>query len=67
MRLARLQAAILEFLCPRVFGMAPPLNRDQLLMLQEDNIGDGTRARDLFRLSSIPFSKGIATYLKRPA
>ena len=38
--LMRLQAAALEALLPR-----PPVTRDQLLMLREDNVGDASRAR----------------------
>ncbi|MDB6022701.1 MAG: NAD-dependent epimerase/dehydratase, partial [Pedosphaera sp.] len=61
--IARLQAALLEFIFPRVLGKAPPLNRDQLLMLDEDNVGHPQPANDLFRLKPIPFKQGIAQYL----
>jgi uncharacterized protein YbjT (DUF2867 family) len=61
--LARLQAAILEFVFPRVLGQAPPLNRDQLIMLQEDNVGDPRPANDLFKLRPRAFKEGIRAYL----
>jgi uncharacterized protein YbjT (DUF2867 family) len=64
MALARMQAAVLEFLFP-LFGKAPPLNRDQLLMLQEDNIGDPRLAADLFDVKPVSFKEGIAAYLKK--
>lgn len=62
--IARLQAAFLEMLFPRLLGKAPPLNRDQLLMLQEDNVGDPRPADELFGLEQSPFQKGIEAYLR---
>jgi hypothetical protein len=62
MSLARIQAAMLEFVFP-LFGHAPPLNRDQLLMLLEDNVGHPQPANELFGLKPIPFKQGIASYL----
>ncbi len=61
--LARLLAAGLAWGCPRLLGRAPPLNRDQLLMLQEDNVGDPTAARRQLSLVTEPFRVGIARYL----
>ena len=63
LRLARLQAALLEFIFPNLLGKAPPLNRDQLIMLSEDNVGNPQPANDLFRLRPISFREGIASYL----
>jgi len=63
--LARIQAAFLEILCPRLLGKAPPLNRDQLEMLQEDNLGHGTAANNLFHLKHQPFGREITLFLKR--
>ena len=62
--LSRLQAAFLEFVFPAVFKQAAPLNRDQLIMLQEDNLGDPDRANVLFGLERVVFQEGIARYLK---
>jgi len=64
--LARIQARLLEGIFPPLFGRAAPLNRDQLLMLQEDNVGDPRPANELFRLPVEPFRDGLARYLKRP-
>jgi NADH dehydrogenase len=50
MSVARLQARAFEICLGSVLGVPPPLNRDQLLMLEEDNIGDGTEADRLFGL-----------------
>jgi len=63
--LARLQAVLLEFVFPRLLGKAPPLNRDQLVMLQEDNVGDPRAAMEVFGLKLTPFAEGIARYVKR--
>ena len=61
--LARCQAAFLELVFPRLLGQAPPLNRDQLIMLQEDNVGDPKAAMELFGLKPAPFREGIVRYL----
>jgi NADH dehydrogenase len=45
--LARLQARMMEWLFPTLLRKAPPLNRDQLLMLHEDNVGDPAPALQL--------------------
>jgi uncharacterized protein YbjT (DUF2867 family) len=62
-QLARLLARLLEFIYPEVLGKAPPLNRDQLLMLQEDNVGEEWLATGLFKLRSLSFAEGIERYL----
>ena len=64
-RVARIQAIILEFLFGRLLHQAPPLNRDQILMLQEDNIGNGKPADELFGLKHESFQSGITEYLGR--
>jgi NADH dehydrogenase len=61
--LARCQAACMEFVFPRLLHKAPPLNRDQLLMLQEDNVGNPRPANELFKLQPAPLKQGIAEYL----
>jgi hypothetical protein len=61
---ARCQAALCESVFPRLLHRAPPLNRDQLIMLQEDNVGNGRAADQLFGLKPIPFREGIAGYLR---
>lgn len=63
MPLARLAAATLEVLFP-LLRQAPPLNRDQLLMLEEDNVGEREPAAARFGLTAKPFAEGIAAYLK---
>jgi len=60
---ARLQARLLEWVFPAVLGQAPPLNTQQLLMLQEDNVGDGTEADHAFGLHHEPFEQGLRRYL----
>jgi NADH dehydrogenase len=44
---ARLQARIMEWAFPTLLRRASPLNRDQLLMLHEDNVGDPAPALQL--------------------
>lgn len=66
--LARCQAALLEFVFPRLLGRAPPLNRDQLVMLQEDNVGNAAPANKLFGLERVGFREGIGRWdVKRDA
>jgi len=43
------------------------MNRDQLLMLQEDNVGEPGWAVEMFGLRQNSFAEGIARYLKRDA
>ena len=62
--LARCQAAVFEFVFPHLLGVSPPLNRDQLIMLQEGNVGEPRPAQQLFDLEEVPFQKGIAQYLR---
>ncbi len=61
--LAKLQAALLEFIFGKLLHKAPPLNRDQVLMLRDDNVGDGKPADELFGLRHESFREGIARYL----
>jgi uncharacterized protein YbjT (DUF2867 family) len=64
MPVARLQATLLEMIFPLLLRQAPPLHRDQLLMLQEDNVGNGCPAAELFKLEAGRFDDGIQSYLK---
>lgn len=57
--MARLQARVLEFWWPRILHRAPPLSRDQILMLEEDNIGDGRAADAQFGLVHTPFQVAL--------
>jgi uncharacterized protein YbjT (DUF2867 family) len=61
--LARLQATLLEFAFPRFLRKPPPLNRDQLIMLQENNVGNPEPANELFGLKPVGFREGISRYL----
>jgi uncharacterized protein YbjT (DUF2867 family) len=65
--LARCQAALLEFIFRRLLHQAPPLNRDQLIMLQEDTVGNPQPANELFGLKPVTLREGIAGYLGRDA
>jgi hypothetical protein len=60
---ARIQAGFLEFLYPRILRKAAPLNRDQLTMLEEDNVGDPEPANKMFGLKAVRFRDGIGKYL----
>jgi len=61
---ARVQAALLEKLFPLLLQKASPLNRDQLLMLLEDNVGNPEPANTLFGITSTRFAAGIRRYLR---
>ncbi len=63
--LARSLAALLEWFCPTFLHRAPPLNRDQIIMLQEDNVGNPRVAQALFGCADGPFATGIAPFLGR--
>lgn len=58
-------AGILKCIYPTVIGKAPPLNRDQLIMLQEQTIGSPQPAWTLFGFKPEPFKDGIAKFLKK--
>jgi len=62
--LVRLQAALLEVILGSFLRKPPPLNRDQLLMLQEDNVGDVRPAKRLFDLKHECFAERIRSYAK---
>lgn len=61
--LARVQASALEFVYGKLLRSPPPLSHDQLIMLQEDNVGNPEWANTLFNLHPEPFAAGIASYL----
>jgi NADH dehydrogenase len=61
---ARSQAALLEWVFARLLRRAPPFTRDQLVLLQEDNVGNGQPANQLFGLKPVSLREGIARYLK---
>lgn len=61
--LARLQAGLMEA-AGSIVGRPSPLTRDQLLMLEEDNVGDPTAAEADFHLVSRPFAEGVARYVR---
>jgi NADH dehydrogenase len=60
---ARLLAAGLEILFPALLRRPPPLNRQQLIMLQEDHSGDFQTAANLFDLGSPFLTESIQKYL----
>jgi len=64
--LARTQAAVAEFLFATLLRKPPPLNRDQLIMLQEDSVGDTESWKDLLQITPRPFS-GSLDYLRGSA
>jgi uncharacterized protein YbjT (DUF2867 family) len=49
--------------CMECLLTKPPLNRDQILMLEEDNVGDASEAIKDFGMQPSEFKNGIATYL----
>ena len=58
-------AKIMELGFPRLLRRAPPLNRDQIVMLQDDNVGDPGPANRFFGLEQTTFREGISKYLTR--
>ncbi len=61
--LAKLSAAAMESIFGLI-GKRSPLTRDQLLMLQEDNVGDAGPARSAFHYQPEPFAEGIDRYVR---
>jgi uncharacterized protein YbjT (DUF2867 family) len=53
-----------ETMLAKGLNVRPPLTRDQLIMLDEDNRGDPKSAREDFQLEMIPFREGIRRYLR---
>lgn len=41
----------------------PPVSIDQLIMMEQGNVCDITRMKDIFGIEPIPFKEGIRTYL----
>lgn len=64
MPVARMQARLMELIYPTLLRRASPLTSDQLLMLQEDNVGDSETARELFKLKFRPFAESVRAYLR---
>jgi len=62
---ARCQAACMEVVFRRLLRKASPLSRDQLILLQEDNVGNPQPTNELFGLKPVPLRLGIARYLGR--
>ncbi len=61
--LARALAAMLELIYPTLFRKAPPLNRDQIVMLQEKTTGDAGMQKEILGINPPKFREGIACYL----
>lgn len=51
-------AAFMEIILPK-----PPLTRDQLIMIQEDNITDNNALESVFNIKPIKFEDGMKEYL----
>jgi uncharacterized protein YbjT (DUF2867 family) len=60
---ARVFARMLEKAYPTILRMPAPLNRDQIIMLQEKTIGDLQPAIELLQLHAPPFRDGLRKYL----
>jgi uncharacterized protein YbjT (DUF2867 family) len=63
----RLQAALIEGTYPKLFHRPPPLSRDQLVMIEEDNVGQPEAAMEDFDLTPVSFEAGLEAYLKTRA
>ena len=65
--LARAQAALLEKVYPLLLQKAPPLTRDQLIMLEQGSVGILKPAEELFELKQPAFREGVSACLKDQA
>ena len=61
--LAWYPTAVLEQVFPRILRQPAPLSRDQILMLEEDNVGNPEAAEREFQIRSISFADGIGAFL----
>lgn len=63
--IARLMAGVMEKVFPALLGKAPPLNRDQVCMLQEDNVGDPDPLCGIFGIDPVRFRAGVREFLQK--
>ncbi len=63
MALARAYAGVFEFVFPRAFRRPPPLNRDQLIMIEERTIGNGEAISGLLGANPPTFAAGLRAML----
>ncbi|MCX8107287.1 MAG: complex I NDUFA9 subunit family protein [Verrucomicrobiae bacterium] len=62
-KIALTVAQLMECVYPRLFGRPPIISRDQIVMLQEDNVGDPRPAREAFGFGPDLFTVSIKSYL----
>ena len=62
--IAHLMALLMEFVVGTIMRRPPLLNRDQLLMLKEDNVGDPGPAAREFGLPMVPFEDGLRRMMR---
>lgn len=60
---AKVMAGMMELVLGSVLGWPPPLNRDQLIMLEEKTVGDVEPAWRDFGIAPPQFAAGIARFL----
>lgn len=60
---AQVQARLLEAIFPALLGRAAPLSRDQLRMLDEDNLGDPAPAQRDLGILPVGFEAGLRRFL----
>lgn len=63
--LGRFQALLLEVLLGKIANTPPPLNRDQIIMLEEGNTGNGAPANELLGLHHPKFEQALRQSIKR--
>lgn len=61
--LARFQALLMEAIYPTLLGKAPPLNRDQIQMLAEDNVADASATWKEFGFQPVGWESGLDRFL----
>ena len=62
--LAWYPTAVLEWVFPRVLRRPAPLSRDQILMLEEDNVGNPEAAERDCQIPVVPFAEGVGEFLR---
>ncbi len=57
--IANMMGYVLGAIYPKLLKKAAPLNRDQVIMIQEKTVGDGSLAENVFKIAAPKFEEGL--------
>jgi hypothetical protein len=58
-------ATVMEIVFPLCCGKKPDLNRDQLIMMQEDNVCDSSEAEEVFGIKLTEMPEKLNRYVDK--